>query len=260
MKYCINGRQEPEYLRKANEVKFEYRDIKALPDYVEKYPEVEAWVVEVGPAQEWNFDLVKETFILSKNKVILCIPDINDPKVRLLQEAKIPYYWGYEITTAYELAAMVYTNVCRVKIGAPLFFDQEAIAKFGIPAMVTANIAHNGYLPYADGVNGAWIRPEDVDMYTAIEVIDFSDCDKKKEQALFRIYAEQKAWPGKISMLISNINKDCTNRMLPSTFTEARLNCQQRCVTGNCRLCYRYFELANPELLKSYILASEKDN
>ena len=29
----------------------------------------------------------------------------------------------------------------------------------------------------------------------------------KKEQALFRIYAEQKAWPGKISMLISNINK-----------------------------------------------------
>jgi hypothetical protein len=126
--------------------------------------------------------------------------------------------------------------------------------------MVTANVAHDGYLPYEDGVNGSWIRPEDVDMYTAINVIEFADCDKKKEQALFRIYAEQHAWPGDINLLISNIGKNCVNRMLPSTFTRARLVCGQRCVTGACQLCYRYFSLANPDLLKPYVPSDENPN
>ena len=36
-----------------------------------------------------------------------------------------------------------------------------------------------------NGVVGIWIRPEDVELYDEyIDVIEFSDCDLKKEQAL----------------------------------------------------------------------------
>ena len=55
-------------------------------------------------------------------------------------------------------------------------------------------------------------------------------------------------------MIISNINDDIAyNRMLPRDFTEMRLNCGQKCLSGSaCQACYRHFHLADPELIREY--------
>lgn len=258
MKYSINARQDPEYLAKADEIKFQYRDIAAIPDYAEKYPNA-ALVVEVLPQQEWDIAKVKEAFILSKEKLTICIPEIKGKGVESLKAAGIPYYWGYPITNEWELEAILNTGVSQIKIEAPLFFKQELLRNLPIETRVSANIAHSGYLPF-NGINGSWIRPEDVKQYeNTINIIEFENCDKKQEQALFRIYAEQHEWSGKISMIISNLDLDCVNRMLPPEFTTARLNCGQKCTYGSCRLCYRYFNLANPELLKEYLSSIKED-
>jgi hypothetical protein len=259
MKYSISARQDPEYLEKADEIKFQYRDIAAIMDYAEKFPNA-VFVVEILPNQEWEFEKIKEAYILSKQKLTVCVPTLNDKKVERLAEAGIPFYWGYPITTEWELAAIMNTEVSQIKIEAPLFFKQDLLRPITNKEIrVSANIAHQGYLPFT-GVNGSWIRPEDVDKYEdTITIIEFEDCDKKKEQALYRIYAEQHEWPGNISMIISNLENDCVNRMLPPEFTISRLNCGQRCINGSCRLCYRYFSLADPKLLKDYLARVEKD-
>lgn len=254
MKYCLTSRQPKTYLKKADEIIVPYKDRRIIPDLAKEYPEVDI-VLEITPNTTWDFDEIKEYHILSREKLILCIPEIHPDVIGMIKEANIRFFWGYEINTPYELAAMVNLGVCYVRLGAPLFFQTDIIKKYGIPGRVTANVAHGGYLPHSDGVNGAWIRPEDVDMYEGtIGMIEFSDCDISKEQALFRIYAEQKNWPGSLDMLISNLGADATNRMIPPEFTEARLNCGQRCAAlGACRLCYRHFALANPELIKNYV-------
>lgn len=254
MKFCLKNRQSVLYLKKADEICIEYRDRRAIPDYAKKYPNA-TLTLEILPQTEWDFSELKEYFILSRNKLKFCLPEIKEETVSQFKTNNMPFFWGYEITTAYELNAVIAAGVCEARIGAPLFFDTDYLKKCGIPLRVTANVAHAGYFEHLDGINGSWIRPEDLDMYEGIfTTVEFADCDQNKEQALFRIYAEQKKWPGRVDMLISNIEApEAYNRMLPPEFTSTRLNCRQRCASGGaCRICYRYMSLADPDKIKAY--------
>jgi (2Fe-2S) ferredoxin len=103
-------------------------------------------------------------------------------------------------------------------------------------------------------VEDLWIRPEDVSTYEPyIDLIEFIG-DITQEQALYRIYIEQKAWPGEVSDIITNLNYKGTNRLIPPhTFGIKRAVCGQRCQeTGRCKICYRTLDLANPTLLSDY--------
>ena len=254
MKYSLHLRtSSAAYLNKADEIMVEYRDRKAIPDYVEKYPN--AWIVlEVTPDTQWDFDEIKDYFILAKEKLILCLPDIRDEHIPMLKEAGIPFFWGYTITTFWELEALIAAGASQVRIGAPLFFQCDKLKNFDITKRICANVAHEGYLPYVDGITGSWLRPEDVEVYEdTFDIIEFADCKEHKEEALYRIYAEQKHWPGPVNMIITNIDTEAYNRMIPSEFAAARRTCGQRCKSGGaCRICYRLLHLANPDLIREY--------
>ena len=58
--------------------------------------------------------------------------------------------------------------------------------------------------------------------------------------------------------LKKDINYLGTNRMIPPDLVEKRLNCGQKCMeNGNCRLCWRILDLANPDLLRDYQKATQ---
>ena len=146
--------------------------------------------------------------------------------------------------------------MCYVILGAPLFFQQDLVARYNIPVRTTPNIAHYNYLPHKDGVNGTWIRPEDVSAYEpTITTIEFEGLERQEqEQALYRIYAKDKAWPGKLDMIVQNLGAAPTNRMIPEDLAQIRRNCGQKCAAlGTCQICYRYFSLADPEKLRPYM-------
>lgn len=258
MKFSLSVNQPREYLKKADEIRVLYKDRKCIPDYAEEYPDKTILLV-ILPGQEYSFDEIKEYNILTKKQLLCCIPDLNPETIRFFHEEKIPFYWGYAVTTPRDLNAIARLGPSYVKVDAPLFFDAELLQRVGIPVRAVPNVAHYAYLPYTDGVNGIWIRPEDVELYEGIVgAMDFEDCDLKKEQALFRIYAEQHKWPGELDMLISNLGASPTNRMIPPDCAIARLTCRQRCESGSaCRLCWRYFSLANPDKLR-YLLEKDK--
>lgn len=265
MKYCLNSRQTSEYLKKADEIKVEARDHKSIPDLAEKYPNADI-ILNLGSTgdERITYENIKTYSILCQGKLIVCTPKISPETRSFFENNNIKYYWGYEITTPYELKALAEsTKVCYVKIGAPLFFQQDLVAKYGIPVRAVPNIAHYNYLPHSDGVNGTWIRPEDVKLYEpTIAAIEFEGIERQEqEQALYRIYAEEQAWPGKLDMIVQNLGiaQAPTNRMIPSDLAETRRNCKQRCTWPNaaCSLCYRYFSLADPEKLRPYAKKNE---
>ena len=254
MKFSLHLRTaSAPYLRKADEIMVEYRDRKALPDYAKKYPNAR-FVLEVLPEVQWEISEIKDYFILTREKLALCLPDIRDPRVEQLKEAGIPFFWGYTVTTFWELKALIAAGVSEVRIGAPLFFDCGKLQRFDIPKRAYANIAHEGYFAHVDGVTGTWIRPEDVAAYEdTFTTLEFADCKEHKEEAMFRIYAEQHNWPGRVDMIISNITTEAYNRMIPDQFAEARKNCGQRCVAGSpCKICHHILHLANPDLIREY--------
>ena len=39
VKYCLSARQPDSVLKKADEIKIELRDFRAIPEYIEKFPD-----------------------------------------------------------------------------------------------------------------------------------------------------------------------------------------------------------------------------
>lgn len=257
MKFCLNSRQTAEYLKKADEIKFEYRDRKALPDFFEKYPEA-TFVLIMNGAEDIDQKELEEYNILSQGRLTFCIGSDRET-LSICQDIGAKFYYGFPITSFWELRSAIAAGVSYAILGAPLFFMMDRVKALDIPIRAIPNVAHYNYIPTTNGICGTWIRPEDLDLYEDyISMVEFEDCDQRKEQALFRIYAEQKTWPGEITDIISNLNASGTNRIILPEFGQRRLNCGQRCQdTGACRICERSLRLANPELLRNY--AEEKN-
>lgn len=167
------------------------------------------------------------------------------------KSANLKFYWGYPVNNYYDLQALKNLEVTYIRLDAPLFFEMDEVTKYGIPIRAVPNIAHLNELPNKNGIFGTWIRPEDIELYeNYIDIIEFEDCDMKKESALYRIYAEQKVWGGPLNMLISNIETQADNYLISQDATKVRLNCGQRCQKNSrCRICERALALANKEKL-----------
>lgn len=262
MKFSVSSRQTPEYLRKADEIKVQWRDRRIIPDLFEKYPDATVNLCRYFQDGESEIDWkeIDNYNVLSQGKLVLGLTLITE-----LAEARsrsYKFHYLSAVRTFQELNEVAAFGVCRIRLGAPLFFQMDKVRKvYSGSIYAIANMASNDSIfERAEGVTGLWIRPEDIPTYEPyIDLIEFIG-DQKQEQALYRIYAEQHKWSGELSMLVQDLNYPCTNRMVPPTLAETRLNCGQRCQEGgSCRICYRTFDLANPEKIRNYLEATKEN-
>lgn len=263
MKFSMSSRQSAEYLQKADEIKVQWRDRNIIPDLFEKYPNATVNLTRYfqdSVDNEIDWSQINTFHILGQGKFILGLTMTNE-----MIEAKARQYSFYYLTavrTFQELNDVASFGVCRVRLGAPLFFQMNKVRRvYQGPIYAVANMASNdSVFEHKEGVCGLWIRPEDVPTYEPyIDVIEFIG-NKSQEQALYRIYAEQHKWSGQLNMLVQDLNYPCTNRMIPPTLAETRLNCGHRCQEGgSCRICYRMMDLANPEKISNYLEATKEN-
>lgn len=239
-------------MSKADEIRVQYRDRRSIPDIAEHYPEATINLTRYYPDCDIEIDWqeINNYKILCKDNFVFGL-SLED-EMLLARSKNIDFYYLGALRTFQELNDMKRLGACRVRLGAPLFFQMDKVKKFEIPIYAVANVA-NGDTVFSreDGVTGTWIRPEDIALYEDyIDVIEFNH-HKTGEQALYRIYAEQKAWSSGINLIIKDINYEATNRMISPDLAKTRLNCGQRCQeNGQCHLCYRTLDLANPDKIK----------
>lgn len=260
MKICLNAKQTDEYLSRADEILFHFQDREAIPDFVVKYPgktiiltyyDSDVYEEVLSEIQKYA-ELVPGLFLLATNNLSLAY---------WCKDKGIQFYLAYPITSYDELTAALAMGSYYVRLGAPLFFDMDYIHTYFSEARIRLipNIAYDDAYIHENGIAGTWIRPEDLKMYEPYaEVLEFADANLKKEQALFRIYIEDRKWPGDLNMLITNFNHKGVNRMIPSEVTEKRLNCRQICSSRRrCRICSQALRLADPEFINLYKEAKE---
>lgn len=252
MKYCLNMRLSSKYLEKADEIKINSRDCGSIPEVIDKYPDKDI-ILQIKDNDKIDWKELYRYNILSKNHLILCLS--NTELFSVAKESGIRYYCGYPVENFYELRALEDAGVCYIRVGMGLFFNMNYLKDIKTELRAVPNVAYIDGLKREDGVCGQWIRPEDLALYEPyITAVEFEGCLPEKEEALYRIYAEQHVWPGELGMIIENLNHLCVNRMIDSNVTNVRLSCGQKCQkTGNCKICYRAFELANTEKIKDYV-------
>lgn len=238
-------------------------------------------VDELFFVRDRQFNMLKENFDRLGDKIIICEEEGNIPSKRYefykenkerfligfntdnfllhtiekLHEDGIRYYISEPATTFEEATRAKELGVSELYIDGEIFFQMSKVKAYGLPIRVAPNRIFEGTSPYPgflDKPSSAWIRPEDVDMYEEyIDTFEFIGYDKSKTEAFVRIYNEEKAWQGPLSLIVPGVGENVpVNRMLNSELTARRLNCGQVCrtPTGTCRLCHRQFELANPDL------------
>ena len=261
MKYCLSSRQTGEYLALADEIKVQWRDRDIIFDLVEKYPNatinLRRSFADLNTPIDWA--QINQFKVLSKGNFVFGLLSVEE--MNTARDREIDFYYLSAIRTFQDLRDIMAIGVCRVRLGAPLFFQLEKVKRVcNLPLFTIANMASNDTIfERQNGVLGIWIRPEDLTAYSPyIDVVEFVG-NQEQEQACYRIY-NRGNWSGELNMVVQDLNYPCTNRMIPPELAEARMNCGQRCMeNGNCHLCYRMFDLANPEKLRNY-LETTKEN
>jgi hypothetical protein len=110
----------------------------------------------------------------------LCVATVRD--IKECKRRDIKCYYGFPISSFYELNALKALGVCYFKLAAPVFFKMDKVKALGIPVRIVPNVAHDGWFPREDGVCGTWVRPEDLHLYEPyVEAVEFEDADQKKE-------------------------------------------------------------------------------
>ena len=252
MKVCLDARLSPEYLKQADEIKVQQRDTGIIMDLIEKYPRATIVLQMPEKSEESDWKNIRDWYILSRHQFILCLGHIDD--IQKAVELNIPCFYGYPIETFASLRAFMRLGVSYVRLGPPLVFQLDKVmsvlGESGPKIRGIANIAYMDCLPHADGISGAWIRPEDLDKYDPyFYSIEFDGVPINKEEALFRIYIKEKAWAGPLSMLIEGLTSPAANRMISSSITEKRLNCGQRCEEGGrCHNCHSELTMSDPSV------------
>lgn len=244
MKFCLKSRQTSEYLEKADEIKVYFRDRKSLTDLILKYPEKTFILVHHIDEGEINWEDIRKWNLLTKGNFILC--SYNPTDIIKAIEMDIQTYFGLSVNDYETLDTLAKMGVKYVRVGGSLFFDMENVSKKGMKIRVVPNVAFFDGLPREDGVVGTWIRPEDLDLLYEkyVDAVEFEFCNLIQEQTLFKIYAENKNWPGDLGRLVQNLNYVGKNRLIVDL--SKRLRCRQICKSGGaCNLCYTALEVSD---------------
>lgn len=254
MKYCMSGRQPAVVLQKADEIKIELRDFRALPEYIEKYSN-KILILEMTNdiPVDFSWDEIAVYAEKMNGNFYCALSDLNT--VQECKSRDIKFYYKYQVTSFYELVGLKFLGVSYILIGIPLIFDLKRVASYGVPIRAIPNLAYEPYIKHENGICGGWIRPEDTEKYERyIDVFEFfAKNSLEKENALFRIYAEQKIWPGNLNFLIDHLDFDFNNQLLydEENFALRRMNCQQKCMYGKpCHYCTD--QLKFESILKKY--------
>lgn len=258
MKFCLRSRLSPRFLAQADEIRVDYRDRAAIPDLYEKY---RGKTIILFPPNynddPYDWDQITMFNLLCEKNFILNCPNISIAV--MAKEHEIRFMLDKEISTYWELSGLEELGAEYAYVGIPLFFDLDGTLNFSIKLRVIPTMAYSDFLPHPDGICGKWIRPEDLDVYEDyIETIEFEQCDVKREETLFKVYANDKKWSTRLDILIKDLGSPAVNRMIPPELAEARINCKQHCMKDDkCHLCQNLLKFADPALISSII---EKDN
>ncbi len=174
---------------------------------------------------------------LKGGKLSVRIQDINSfLNVNECQKHNLNFFWGKPVNNFYQLNALKNLGVSQIYIDAPLFFQMDELKKVGIPLRLTPNICYRPKtIPHRDGLHGTWVRPEKLDLYEPyVDVVEFYFETPQQELALFRIYKEDKKWPGDMNLLYYGFNLHMDNEIVYEGLDEMRLNCGQKCETPRC--------------------------
>lgn len=251
MRYCITCGQPKEYIQKADEIFVHWHQRSLIIDLVDinpnAYISLECPVDQPIDDSEETWNDIAAYKVLTKDKFFLCGNHIED--FNLAFKHDIPFYSTIPVKEPALCNALIAAGYAAIRVSGELAHRMDYLNSLPVEIRFIIN-SSNTYMG-ANSMKGSFIRPEDLVLLAddPIDVCEFYSNSAKEEQALYRIYAEDKEWRGELYMLVKDLeDKEILNRMIPFTFQERRNNCGLKCeVGGYCNYCNIIGTLAKKE-------------
>lgn len=256
MKFMISCRQPLIFLKEAEEIRMNYKDIDRIKDFI-----TEDWVCQadiviyISKEDEVNWSDL-ETY---KKVLNIVIATENTGQIPFIKNQGYKTFWSYPISSYWELQSVLQLGVDQVLLDAPLYFDLPKVKNIcgDVEIRLIVNKCFNNNLPHENGICGTYVRPEDIEVYNKfVEHFEFDQSvSLKQEYTLYNIYVKDKQWLGNLNILLINLKTDVDNRgfeVLPNEedddkfFAHRRISCGQKCQgITQCSFCPQMFNLIN---------------
>lgn len=256
-KFAVRYRTDNQYLSEVDEIIIKYHPSKTLIDFLKEHSN-QRIIISVEDGQAFSKEmgvgiltLIKQNLEDPKNWVVR-LPSLFDQEKAIpektfkqLQEMKIPYFFNDYVDRWDILYGLFDLGVTDVYVCNELGFELDKVAaaahKRHIGIRVFPNIAQSAWYKTSD-LKKFFIRPEDIEDYEpfvdTFEIFVNEDVPTNVDQTLYKIYAKDQKWFGKLNEIISNFDNELDGRFTHPLWVSNRISCGKRCLKGgHCRMC-----------------------
>lgn len=252
MKYCLKYNQktyQSPHIQDADELTIDFnRKDTTLLKFLDKYSDKRINMY-VGDEMYEEKDLHFLSELCKKySNLYIKFGLHKEDKLEEIIDLGFPFFFS-DLVNSWDLfLGLVECGVSDIYIVEELGFDLQRVAEVAhneeVQIRVFPNVAQSSW-EWENDLKKFFIRPEDIDSYSAVvDTIEFWG-DEEKQDIYFTIYNKDKKWFGKLKEIIYNFNSDLDSRYIIPRFAEKRMNCHKECIKGGrCRRCDRIKQLS----------------
>lgn len=235
------------YIKSAGEVQCPYNQLGTIIKFIRENPDKRYNIIIPDDLTRVGLDKVIEQVdlikpIIEDNYTIQCG---NILQLKDLLSMNYNAYLRFPVSDWETFQNLRELQVSDIYIDGPLCFQSEAImkGKGNTKIRVSPTISPNATITENRKPSSFFIRPEDLNLYSYIDVIDFKEKTQDQEDVLYQIY-NRGSFNYDINLLIKGLPAR-NNLMFRKDFAERRINCGQKCnIPGyNCHYCETYFNI-----------------
>lgn len=260
MKYCVQYKPGYKYLDRIDEIIIHFRrQDTTLIDFLLLHKDKRV-IIDIDNEDEFiEYDCIKIfTSALEQHPEINFVFRLGDPRVegaqnlaeKIREEKSLSkrFFFDNFVDNWDTLMGLLEYYPSDMYITGSLGFEIKDVAELlhalDVKVRVFPNVAQSTWA--IDSLRKFFIRPEDIQFYEPyVDVCEFFKSEKSLA-TLYKIYAIDKHWSGKLQELIlSFTDNEIDSRCILPQFAESRLNCRKKCMKGKgCHICDAIGQLA----------------
>lgn len=252
MKYAIPFTRSFKYWDNENvQININYKPkIKQLDTFISLYP-TKRINLNFTNLDNLNEDIKIISALRQKypqSDLVVRMPTYSKKLEQLLVQKNLPHFYNEIITTWDKFNGFLSLKVTDIIIGEEIAFSAKILSdnakKNHISLRFFANVCQSSW-DEEKSLTTFFIRPQDINFYEHyFDVCEFYISWQNKHQfnPVYKSYAIDKKWFGRLDLLIVGYKGDEDSRYLLPEFGIRRLNCGKKCNKTNpstCSFCYK---------------------
>lgn len=269
MTFAVPFRYDFKYFDDKNiQININYKhSVKELTDFIASHKNFRINFIISEELTKDDYELIQILSSQYKN-IVVCLPTYHTGIEELFNNYNIPHYYNEFVKDWDRFHGFLTLNITDIFISENLCFDLRNCS-------IQAKKANKRLRSYCNVCESSWeegsslktffIRPEDIELYSKyIDTFEFFPFNKRLDatrlNTLYKIYAKDQKWFGKLNEIIDGYEGDEDSRFIISKFAEARINCKKRCYSNNsCSICDRTIELGKVLKDKGIMVTVDKN-